>query len=266
MTVSAPAHYPVRRRLWHFARGQCGDPRSYRPRRINATSAMVVAPSFSGAEADALRAAAADRAAIGLHVTLTAPFRPLTPLRTAARRRVPAAGGDVRRGLARMLTPALLEAEIARAVRGIPRCVWPCRPTTSTAISTSTCSRRSARHLSASRTKRRRTRWLRQCGRAVRHSLEPKGLVLDALSRRFRRSPRKRADGTNAAFAGTYGFRPGADYTNFSRISRRPARRRPCHVSSGPRRRRTRTARSAYRFARARIRVFSRRRVSAIAG
>ena len=43
-------------------------------RRINATSAMVVTPSFSGTEAEALRAAATDHAAIGLHLTLTAPF------------------------------------------------------------------------------------------------------------------------------------------------------------------------------------------------
>src|ERR1700691_2971444 len=57
-------------------------------RRLNATSVMVGAPSFSPAEADALREAAGTHAAIGLHVTLTGPFRPLnphfTPLRDGA--------------------------------------------------------------------------------------------------------------------------------------------------------------------------------------
>src|ERR1700733_7109975 len=44
--------------------------------RINATSVMVVAPSFCAAEADALTAAARPGVALGLHFTLTAPFHP----------------------------------------------------------------------------------------------------------------------------------------------------------------------------------------------
>jgi predicted glycoside hydrolase/deacetylase ChbG (UPF0249 family) len=46
-------------------------------RRINATSVMVVAPSFNQDEADTLLKAAG-QCPIGLHVTLTAPFRPLS--------------------------------------------------------------------------------------------------------------------------------------------------------------------------------------------
>src|SRR5882757_6921632 len=48
--------------------------------RLNATSVMAVAPTFTRAEADNLSAlnAAAPRVAIGLHVTLTGPLRPLT--------------------------------------------------------------------------------------------------------------------------------------------------------------------------------------------
>ena len=86
-------------------------------RRINATSAMVVAPSFSNTEADRAARAAADHAAIGLHLTLTAPFRPLTAasrrLRDGAFLPLSAMAG---RGLGRMLTPALLEAEIAAQI------------------------------------------------------------------------------------------------------------------------------------------------------
>src|SRR5437762_2315716 len=48
--------------------------------RLNATSVMVVTPSFSRAEADALSLLNTDkqRVAIGLHLTLTGPLRTLT--------------------------------------------------------------------------------------------------------------------------------------------------------------------------------------------
>jgi chitin disaccharide deacetylase len=48
--------------------------------RLNATSVMVVGPAIGRAEVTALQdaAAASPRCAIGLHATLTAPFRPLT--------------------------------------------------------------------------------------------------------------------------------------------------------------------------------------------
>src|SRR4030081_245024 len=48
--------------------------------RLNATSVMVAGPSIGRDEASALRTAVASspRCAIGLHATLTAPFRPLT--------------------------------------------------------------------------------------------------------------------------------------------------------------------------------------------
>src|SRR6202165_3882685 len=48
--------------------------------RLNATSVMVVGPAIGRDEVSALGAAGANspRCGIGLHVTLTAPFRPLT--------------------------------------------------------------------------------------------------------------------------------------------------------------------------------------------
>ena len=48
--------------------------------RLNATSAMVVGPAIGRDEVSALKEAAKanSHCAIGLHVTLTAPFRPLT--------------------------------------------------------------------------------------------------------------------------------------------------------------------------------------------
>src|SRR6516162_4260617 len=49
-------------------------------RRINATSVMVVAPNFYRSEAASLDIlnAGETRVAIGLHVTLTAPYQPLS--------------------------------------------------------------------------------------------------------------------------------------------------------------------------------------------
>src|ERR1700750_2328099 len=48
--------------------------------RLNATSVMVIGPAIGRDEVNALSDAAANsgRCAIGLHVTLTAPFHPLT--------------------------------------------------------------------------------------------------------------------------------------------------------------------------------------------
>src|SRR6187200_2931193 len=48
-------------------------------RRINATSVMTVAGAFERAETDALAKAVTEgNGAIGLHLTLTGPFHPLT--------------------------------------------------------------------------------------------------------------------------------------------------------------------------------------------
>lgn len=182
-------------------------------RRINATSAMVVTPSFSNAEAAALLDVVADHTAIGLHLTLTAPFRPLSrdfaPLRDGAFLPLAAMAA---RGLARMLTPALLEAEIAAQIAafhsGFGRVpdyidghqhihVFP----------------QIGEALIRVAKKAAPQAWLRQCGRAVRHSLEPKGLILDALSKRFQRLATEAGLRTNPAFAGTYTFRPDADFS-----------------------------------------------------
>ncbi len=181
-------------------------------RRINATSVMVIAPTFSHAEAAALREAAGNAASIGLHLTLTAPFVPradgFVPLRGGA---FPPLASMARRALSRSLQPALLEAEIAaqfaafRAAFGrMPDYVDGHQhihvfPQISEALIGVT--KRAAPNA-----------WLRQCGRAVRNGFDPKGLILDALSGRFRRLAAAQGLHTNPAFAGTYAFRPGAEY------------------------------------------------------
>jgi chitin disaccharide deacetylase len=181
-------------------------------RRINATSVMVTAPTFSPAEAAALRDAAGSHAAIGLHLTLTAPFPPhahgFAPLRDGA---FPPLASMARRALSRSLQPTLLDAEIAgqftafRAAFGrMPDYVDGHQhihvfPQISEALIR--VAKQSAPHA-----------WLRQCGRAVRSGADPKGFILDALSKRFRRLATEHGLRTNPAFAGTYAFRPSADY------------------------------------------------------
>src|ERR1044071_6861037 len=89
--------------------------------RLNATSVMVVAPSFHRGEALALQTlnAKTRRVAIGLHVTLTAPFRPLSegfrPLRNGAFLPL---GTLLLRASLRSLERVALEREITRQVRG----------------------------------------------------------------------------------------------------------------------------------------------------
>src|ERR1700687_3702675 len=93
----ATAADPASRRIW-----LCADDYGISPSvntairdlimrgRLNATSVMVVAPSFRRAEAISLGIlnSGHQRVAIGLHVTLTAPFVPLShgfrPLREGA--------------------------------------------------------------------------------------------------------------------------------------------------------------------------------------
>jgi predicted glycoside hydrolase/deacetylase ChbG (UPF0249 family) len=181
-------------------------------RRINATSVMVVAPSFSRVEAAALRQVAGDHASIGLHLTLTAPYRPASqhfaPLRRGAF--FPLAS-MARRGLSRALIPALLDAEIAAqfaafhdAFGRAPDYVDGHQhihvfPQVSEALV------RVVKHAAPHA-------WVRQCGRAVRKNPEPKGLILDALSRRLQRLAKTHGVRTNPAFAGTYAFRASANF------------------------------------------------------
>jgi chitin disaccharide deacetylase len=184
-------------------------------RLINATSVMVTAPSFSPAEADALREAAASHAAIGLHLTLTGPFRPLSPnfapLRQGA---FPPLAAMAQRALTRSLDVPLIAAEIERqfaafrsAFGRVPDYVDGHQhihvfPQVGEAL------------LGVAKVAAPQA-WLRQCARpaAAHKSLaDPKGFILDGLSRRFRRLATEHRVRTNPAFAGTYSFRPDVDF------------------------------------------------------
>jgi chitin disaccharide deacetylase len=183
--------------------------------RINGTAVMVVAPSFSSSEAAALVEQAGTRAAIGLHVTLTAPFMPLTagfsPTYHGAFQPLAAMAG---RALLRSLRPELLTAEIAAQFSAFDAAFGRAPdyvdghhhihvfPQIGEALIR--VAKVAAPHA-----------WLRQCGRVAplrRRRADAKGLILDALSRRFRCRVDASGVRTNPAFAGTYAFNARADF------------------------------------------------------
>ncbi len=188
-------------------------------RRINATSTMVVSPHFDRNAAATLRHAAAGHAAaghaaIGLHVTLTAPFAPLSqdfaPQRHGA---FLALATTLRRAHLRTLQPARLRDEIARQFEGFVSAFG--RPPDFVDGHHHVQLFPQIRDAVLRVTKEMAPRaWVRQCGQlsARRRLTDHKALLLDTLSRRFRRLAADHGLATNPAFAGTYAFRHDADY------------------------------------------------------
>jgi chitin disaccharide deacetylase len=184
--------------------------------RLNATSALVVGPSCHRSEATSLAAlnCVAPRVAIGLHVALTAPFRPsskgFTPLREGAF--MPLAA-TLNHALLRRFDHGALAAEVASQVNDFARLFGRLPdfidghqhvhllPQIRDAVL------RVAKEAAPNA-------WLRQCGRAapfMARLADRKGLFLDILSRSFRRRAAALGLCTNPAFAGTYAFADDAD-------------------------------------------------------
>jgi predicted glycoside hydrolase/deacetylase ChbG (UPF0249 family) len=185
-------------------------------RRINATSVMVAAPHFDSEDAAALAKlnSGEKRAALGLHVTLTGPLRPLSanfsPLHHG---RFLPLNAMLRRATARRLQPEPLANEIAAQLRkfidvfGRP----PDFLDGHQHIQLFPQVRDAFLKVVAERAP---TAWVRQCGRARRgrRVRDHKALVLDILSLGFRRKARKLGIAVNPAFAGSYAFKSRANY------------------------------------------------------
>jgi hypothetical protein len=214
---------PAQRRIW-----LCADDYGISPAvnagireliargRLNATSVMTAAPHLGANEAAALDKlnSGGKRAALGLHVTLTAPFEPLSegfapllngqflPLKTVMRlatlRRL---NGE---NLAREVT-AQVQAFVAafgrqpdfidghQHVQLLPQ-------VRDAVLKTAT--------------ERAPGAWVRQCGRArsARRLKGRKELLLYILSVGFRRKARWAGVATNPAFAGAYNFEGTAPF------------------------------------------------------
>lgn len=181
--------------------------------RLNATSVMTAAPHLSADEAGALEAlnAGKKRVAIGLHVTLTAPFAPLSadfaPLRESRFLPHP---DLMRAGMTRRLDRERLAIEIATQLRAfvdgfghLPDFLDGHQhvhlfPQVRDAFLKVTAEIAP-------------NAWVRQCGRArsARRLRNRKALALDVLSVGLRRKASRLGLATNPAFAGAYDFNKG---------------------------------------------------------
>jgi predicted glycoside hydrolase/deacetylase ChbG (UPF0249 family) len=185
--------------------------------RLNATSVMVVGPSFGRDEISALQAAAArnPRCAIGLHVTLTAPFRPLTMHYT------PLDGGMflsfpklLRAGMLRRLDPEIIHAELMVQLSAFTEMFGRAPDFVDGHQHAQLFPQVRDAFLAAVKTAAPGA-WVRQGGRnqpLARRLAAPKALVLDVLSAQFRSRATRAGIEFNAAFAGAYDFTKRPDF------------------------------------------------------
>jgi hypothetical protein len=185
--------------------------------RLNATSAMVVGPAIGRDEVNALKAAAETnpRCAVGLHVTLTAPFRPLTMHFR------PIEGGLflphtklLRRGLTGRFDSELIHTEVTVQLTAFVDLFGRPPDFVDGHQHVQLYPGVRAAFLAAVKTGAPEA-WIRQCGRDrpwVQRLDSPKALVLDALSAQFRKRATRANLSFNPAFAGAYDFSKAADF------------------------------------------------------
>jgi chitin disaccharide deacetylase len=179
--------------------------------RLNATSVMVAAPSFDRSEAASLNMlnAGARRVAIGLHVTLTAPFAPMSagfrPLRAGAFLPL---DRMFLRGALRTLDSEKLGIEIATQLKAFIT-LFGREPDFIDGHQHVHLFPQVRDALLAVVKEAAPRAWVRQCGRVTtlpNRFADRKAMVLDLLSSRFRARAGKLGIETNPAFAGTYDF------------------------------------------------------------
>jgi len=184
--------------------------------RLNATSVMVAAPHLgddAAAELDLLNSGE-KRVAVGLHVTLTGKFKPLSEGYKPQRHgHFPPNGQMLSRAIARRLDPDLLVIEIATQVRAFLEIFGrlPDFVDGHQHVQILPQVRDAFLQVVAETAPRA---WVRQCGRApgVRSLQDRKALIIDVLNLGFRSLADRLGLSTNPAFAGAYAFNAKADY------------------------------------------------------
>jgi predicted glycoside hydrolase/deacetylase ChbG (UPF0249 family) len=186
--------------------------------RLNATSVMTAAPHFDAGEAEALDDlnSGIKRAALGLHVTLTAPFKPLSE------GYAPLSHGHflplqkmLRAAVTRRLNPERLTIEVATQVQAFVMAFG--RPPDfidgHQHVHLFPQVRDAVLKVAAQAAPEA---WVRQCGRprSARRLKDRKELLLDVLSVGFRRKARQLGVVTNPAFAGAYDFAGKTGYAS----------------------------------------------------
>ena len=185
--------------------------------RLNATSVMMVGPSIGRDEVASLQASAAKnpRCAIGLHATLTAPFRPLTM------HFKPVDGGLffpfaklLRAGLLRRLDVEIIHAELMVQLQAFSEAFG--RPPDFVDGHQHAQLFPQVRDAFLAAVKEAAPNaWVRQGGRRaplMQRLGAPKALVLDSLSARFRTLAARAGIAFNPGFAGAYDFSKQPDF------------------------------------------------------
>ncbi|MFS8037294.1 ChbG/HpnK family deacetylase [Xanthobacter sp. AM11] len=182
-------------------------------RRINATSVMTVFPGLE-AEAEALAAAAAQTgASIGLHVTLTGTFAPLTAGMAGPAGTLPALPRLVVSALSRRLDRAAVAAEVeaqfaafARAFGRPPDHVDGHQHVHVLPVVRSVVLDATRRHAPGA--------WLRDVSPApgALRGLDVKGRLIGAFAAGFARDAAAAGLATNRGFGGAYDFSAGHDF------------------------------------------------------
>jgi chitin disaccharide deacetylase len=185
--------------------------------RLNATSVMVVSPSIGREEAGALAAlvAKSGRGAIGLHATLTAPFRPLTmhfqPLNGGMFLTIPKL---LREGLLRRLDPEIIYAELMVQFANFRELFGRTPDFVDGHQHVQLFPQIRDAFLAAVKEAAPQA-WVRQSGRIqplARRLGAPKALFLDLLSARFRDRAARAGLVYNPGFAGAYDFSRRPDF------------------------------------------------------
>jgi predicted glycoside hydrolase/deacetylase ChbG (UPF0249 family) len=190
--------------------------------RLNATSVMVVGPAIGRDEASALGAVAANspRCSIGLHVTLTAPFRPLTmhfqPLDGGMFLSFPKV---LRAGLLRRLDPEIIRAELMVQLAAFNE-IFGRAPDFVDAHQHAQLFPGVRDAFLTAVKQAAPNAWVRQGGRnqpLARRLGTPKALLLDILSAQFRRRAARANIAFNPGFAGAYDFSQQPDFSALMR-------------------------------------------------
>jgi chitin disaccharide deacetylase len=185
--------------------------------RLNATSVMVVGPAIGRDEVTSLQAAAGNsrRCAIGLHATLTAPFRPLTMHFD------PVEGGLflpfpklLRAGLLRRLDREIIRGELDVQLKAF-RDLFGRAPDFVDGHQHAQLFPQVRDAFLAAVKEAAPHAWVRQCGRGqplAQRLGAPKALVLDTLSAQFRKRAAREGIAFNPGFAGAYDFSRQPDF------------------------------------------------------
>jgi predicted glycoside hydrolase/deacetylase ChbG (UPF0249 family) len=185
--------------------------------RLNATSVMVVGPAIGRDEVAALNRVAADspRCAIGLHATLTAPFRPLTMhFRPVDGGMFLAFPTMLRAGLLRRLDPEIIHAELMVQLTAFKDLFGRTPDFVDGHQHAQLFPQVRDAFLRAVK-EAAPGAWVRQGGRnqpLTKRLGAPKALVLDILSSQFRRRASAAGIAFNPAFAGAYDFSRQPDF------------------------------------------------------